>query len=164
MCRLLMCSLLRCARWGLFLPLLCLLLLLASATAWASETPEMPETYQITAAELRQLEGNLTRLQQINDSLRQTCGQQQNRLVDLATALNRAEQQLATAQRQQTALQLQIQTLQDRSTKQEQLLNEANESFRKYAADQKRTRVRIKAQRNAWEAVAACALIAFVAK
>lgn len=161
MCRLLMCSLLRCARWGLFLPLLCLLVLLPAATSSASETPA---TYQITAAELTELQDNLSRLQLINDSLRQTCGQQQNRLVDLATALNRAEQQLATAQRQQTALQMQIQTLQDRSTKQEQLLNEANESFRKYTADQKRTRVRIKAQRNAWEAVAACALIAFVAK
>ena len=153
---------LRC--YAFWLAFLSSLLLFSAATFAASGTPEMPETYQITAAELRQLEGNLTRLQQINDSLRQTCGQQQNRLVDLATALNRAEQQLATAQRQQTALQLQIQTLQDRSTKQEQLLNEANESFRKYAADQKRTRVRIKAQRNAWEAVAACALIAFVAK
>ena len=158
MCRLLMRALLRCARWGLFLPLLCLLVLLPAATSSASET------YTITEAELRQLESNLTRLQQINDSLRQTCGQQQNRLVDLATALNRAEQQLATAQRQQTALQLQIQTLQDRSTKQEQLLNEANKSFRKYAAEEKARRVRIKAQRNAWETVAACALIAFVAK
>jgi predicted nucleic acid-binding Zn-ribbon protein len=128
-----------------------LLVLLPAATSWASETPA---TYQITAAELTELQDNLSRLQLINDSLRQTCGQQQNRLVDLATALNRAEQQLATAQRQQTALQLQIQTLQDRSTKQEQLLNEANESFRKYAADQKRTRVRIKAQRNTWTAAA----------
>ena len=153
---------LRC--YAFWLAFLSSLLLFSAATFAASGTPEMPETYQVTAAELRQLESNLTRLQQINDSLRQTCGQQQNRLVDLATALNRAEQQLATAQRQQTALQLQIQTLQDRSTKQEQLLNEANESFRKYAADQKRTRVRIKAQRNAWEAVAACALIAFAAK
>ena len=161
MCRLLIRALLRCARWGLFLPLLCLLVLLPAATSSASETPA---TYQITAAELTELQDNLSRLQLINDRLRQTCGQQQNRLVDLATALNRAKQQLATAQRQQTALQLQIQTLQDRSTKQEQLLNEANESFRKYAADQKRTRVRIKAQRNAWEAVAACALIAFAAK
>ena len=153
---------LRC--YAFWLAFLSSLLLFSAATFAASGTPEMPETYTVTEAELRQLEGNLTRLQQINDSLRQTCGQQQNRLVDLATALNRAEQQLATAQRQQTALQLQIQTLQDRSTKQEQLLNEANESFRKYAADQKRTRVRIKAQRNAWEAVAACALIAFAAK
>ena len=153
---------LRC--YAFWLAFLSSLLLFSAATFAASGTPEMPETYQITAAELRQLEGNLTRLQQINDSLRQTCGQQQNRLVDLATALNRAEQQLATAQRQQTALQLQIQTLQDRSTKQEQLLNEANESFRKYAAEEKARRVRIKAQRNAWEAVAACALIAFAAK
>ena len=160
MCRLLMRALLRCARWGLFLPLLCLLVLLPAATSSASETP----AYQVTAAELRQLESNLTRLQQINDSLRQTCGQQQNRLVDLATALNRAEQQLATAQRQQTALQLQIQTLQDRSTKQEQLLNEANKSFEMFAKEEKARRVRIKAQRNAWEAVAACALIAFVVR
>ena len=148
MCRLLMCSLLRCARWGLFLPLL---LLLAPVTSWASETPA---TYQITAAELTELQDNLSRLQLINDSLRQTCGQQQNRLVDLATALNRAEQQLATAQRQQTALQLQIQTLQDRSTKQEQLLNEANKSFEMFAKEEKARRVRIKAQRNTWVAAA----------
>ena len=161
MCRLLMCALLRCARWGLFLPLLCLSLSFVPATASASETPA---TYQITAAELTELQDNLSRLQLINDSLRQTCGQQQNRLVDLATALNRAEQQLATAQRQQTALQLQIQTLQDRSTKQEQLLNEANKSFEMFAKEEKARRVRIKAQRNAWEAVAACALIAFVTK
>ena len=161
MCRLLMRALLRCARWGLFLPLLCLSLSFVPATASASETPA---TYQITAAELTELQDNLSRLQLINDSLRQTCGQQQNRLVDLATALNRAEQQLATAQRQQTALQLQIQTLQDRSTKQEQLLNEANKSFEMFAKEEKARRVRIKAQRNAWEAVAACALIAFVAK
>ena len=151
MCRLLMRALLRCARWGLFLPLLCLLVLLPAATSSASETPA---TYQITAAELTELQDNLSRLQLINDSLRQTCGQQQNRLVDLATALNRAEQQLATAQRQQTALQLQIQTLQDRSTKQEQLLNEANKSFEMFAKEEKARRVRIKAQRNTWAAAA----------
>ena len=151
MCRLLMCSLLRCARCGLFLPLLCLLVLLPAATSSASETPA---TYQITAAELRQLESNLTRLQQFNASLRQTCGQQQNRLVDLATALNRAEQQLATAQRQQTALQLQIQTLPAKSEKQEESLKTANESLTAFAAEQKRTRLRIKAQRNTWAAAA----------
>ena len=149
MCRLLMRALLRCARWGLFLPLLCLLVLLPAATSSASETPA---TYQIAAAELTELQDNLSRLQLINDSLRQTCGQQQNRLVDLATALNRAEQQLATAQRQQTALQLQIQTLITNSKKQETSLQAANESFRKYAAEEKARRVRIKAQRNTWAA------------
>lgn len=158
MCRLLMCSLLRCARWGLFLPLLCLLVLLPAATSSASET------YTITEAELRQLEVNLTRLQQINDSLTQALGEQRNKAVDLQTALTEAQEQLTEARRRQMALQLQIQTLQDRSTKQEQLLNEANESFVKFGEEQKRTRLRVKAQRNAWEAVAACALIAFVAK
>lgn len=161
MCRLLMCSLLRCARWGLFLPLLCLLVLLPAATSSASETPA---TYQITAAELTELQDNLSRLQLINDSLRQTCGLQQNRLVDLATALNRAEQQLATAQRQQTALQLQIQTLQDRSTKQEQLLNEANKSLAEYATEAKKTRLRIKAQRNTWAAAAGLLAVGFALK
>ena len=161
MCRLLMCSLLRCARWGLFLPLLCLLVLLPAATSSASETPA---TYQITAAELQRLDDNLTRLKQINEELRQASGQQKNQIVDLQTALTQAQQQLTEARRQQTVLQLQIQTLIANSKKQETSLQAANESFRKYAADQKRTRVRIKAQRNAWEAVAACALIAFVVK
>lgn len=160
MCRLLMRALLRCARWGLFLPLLCLLVLLPAATSSASGTP----AYQVTAAELQRLDDNLTRLKQINEELRQASGQQKNQIVDLQTALTQAQQQLTEARRQQTVLQLQIQTLIANSKKQETSLQAANESFREYAADQKRTRVRIKAQRNAWEAVAACALIAFVVK
>ena len=161
MCRLLMCSLLRCARWGLFLPLLCLLVLLPAATSSASETPE---TYQVTAAELQRLDDNLTRLKQINEELRQASGQQKNQIVDLQTALTQAQQQLTEARRQQMVLQLQIQTLIAKSEKQEESLKTANESLTAFAAEQKRTRLRVKAQRNAWEAVAACALIAFVAK
>ena len=161
MCRLLMCSLLRCARWGLFLPLLCLLVLLPAATSSASETPE---TYQVTAAELQRLDDNLTRLKQINEELRQASGQQKNQIVDLQTALTQAQQQLTEARRQQTVLQLQIQTLITNSKKQETSLQAANKSFVKFGEEQKRTRLRIKAQRNAWEAVAACALIAFVVK
>ena len=161
MCRLLMCSLLRCARWGLYLPLLCLLVLLPAATSSASETPE---TYQVTAAELQRLDDNLTRLKQINEELRQASGQQKNQIVDLQTALTQAQQQLTEARRQQTVLQLQIQTLITNSKKQETSLQAANESFVKFGEEQKRTRLRVKAQRNAWEAVAACALIAFVAK
>ena len=150
MCRLLMRALLRCARLGLFLPLLCLLVLLPAATSSASGTP----AYQVTAAELQRLDDNLTRLKQINEELRQASGQQKNQIVDLQTALTQAQQQLTEARRQQTALQLQIQTLQDRSTKQEQLLNEANKSFEMFAAEEKARRVRIKAQRNTWAAAA----------
>ena len=151
MCRLLMCSLLRCARWGLFLPLLCLLVLFPAATSSASETPA---TYQITAAELQRLDDNLTRLKQINEELRQASGQQKNQIVDLLTALTQAQQQLTEARRQQMVLQLQIQTLIAKSEKQEESLKTANESLTAFAADQKRTRVRIKAQRNTWVAAA----------
>lgn len=159
MCRLLMRALLRCARWGLFLPLLCLLVLLPSATSSASETPA---TYQITAAELQQLEGNLTRLQQINDSLTQELGAQKNKAVDLQTALTEAQEQLTEARWRQTALQVELANLKDLSKMQAESLEKANKSFETFAAEEKARRVRIKAQRNAWEAVAACALIAFV--
>lgn len=158
MCRLLMCSLLRCARWGLFLPLLCLLVLLPAATSSASET------YTITEAELRQLESNLTRLQQINDSLTQALGEQRNKAVDLQTALTEAQEQLTEARRRQTALQVELANLKDLSKMQAESLEKANKSFEMFAKEEKARRVRIKAQRNAWEAVAACALIAFVAK
>ena len=161
MCRLLMCSLLRCARWGLYLPLLCLLVLLPAATSSASETPA---TYQITAAELRQLESNLTRLQQINDSLTQALGEQRNKAVDLQTALTEAQKQLTEARRRQTALQAELANLKDLSKMQAESLEKANKSFEMFAKEEKARRVRIKAQRNAWEAVAACALIAFVVK
>ena len=158
MCRLLMRALLRCARWGLFLPLLCLLVLLPAATSSASET------YTVTEAELRQLESNLTRLQQINDSLTQALGEQRNKAVDLQTALTEAERQLTEARRRQTALQAELDNLKDLSKMQAESLEKANKSFEMFAKEEKARRVRIKAQRNAWEAVAACALIAFVAK
>ena len=156
MCRLLMCSLLRCARWGLFLPLL---LLLAPVTSWASETPA---TYQITAAELTELQDNLSRLQLINDSLRQTCGQQQNRLVDLATALTEAQKQLTEARRRQTALQVELANLKDLSKMQAESLEKANKSFETFAAEEKVRRLRIKAQRNTWLTVSLVAATAAI--
>ena len=148
MCRLLMCSLLRCARWGLFLPLLCLLVLLPAATSSASETPE--PMYQITESELRTLETNLAQLRSANERLQ----------VDL-----RAQSSEATALRKEvTALRKELSDLKALSVTQESSLTNANKLLEEYAIEAKRERLRIKAQRNAWEAVAACALIAFVAK
>ena len=153
---------LRC--YAFWLAFLSSLLLFSAATFAASETPEMPETYQITAAELRQLESNLTRLQQINDSLTQALGEQRNKAVDLQIALTEAQEQLTEARRRQTALQVELANLKDLSKMQAESLEKANKSFEMFAKEEKARRVRIKAQRNAWEAVAACALIAFVAK
>lgn len=67
MCRLLMCTLLRCARWSLLLCLLCLLVLLPAATSSASGMQE--PVYQITESELTMLETNLAQLKSINDRL-----------------------------------------------------------------------------------------------
>ena len=153
---------LRC--YAFWLAFLSSFLLFSAATFAASGTPEMPETYQVTAAELQQLEGNLTRLQQINDSLTQELGAQKNKAVDLQTALTEAQEQLTEARRRQTALQVELANLKDLSKMQAESLEKANKSFETFAAEEKARRVRIKAQRNAWEAVAACALIAFVAK
>ena len=151
MCRLLIRALLRCARWGLFLPLLCLLVLLPAATSSASETPE---TYQITAAELTELQDNLSRLQLINDSLTQALGEQRNKAVDLQTALTEAQEQLTEARRRQTALQVELANLKDLSKMQAESLEKANKSFETFAAEEKARRVRIKAQRNTWVAAA----------
>lgn len=159
MCRLLMCSLLRCARWGLFLPLL---LLLAPVTSWASETPQ--EAYTVTAAELRQLEGNLTRLQQINDSLTQALGAQKNKAVDLQTALTEAQEQLTEARRRQTALQAELTSLKSLSKMQAESLEKANKSFETFAAEEKARRLRIKAQRNTWAAAAGLLAVGFALK
>ena len=156
MCRLLMCSLLRCARWGLYLPLLCLLVLLAPATSSASET------YTITEAELRQLESNLTRLQQINDSLTQALGAQKNKAVDLQTALSVAQKQLTEARRRQTALQAELTSLKSLSKMQAESLEKANKSFERFAKEEKARRVRIKAQRNTWLTVSLVAATAAI--
>ena len=144
------------------MPLLCLLVLLPAATSWASEMPQ--EAYTVTAAELRQLDDNLSRLQLINDSLTQALGEQRNKAVDLQTALTEAQKQLIAAGNRQTALQAELDNLKDLSKMQAESLEKANKSFEMFAKEEKARRVRIKAQRNAWEAVAACALIAFVVK
>ena len=68
------------------------------------------------------------------------------------------------AQQELKQLQLQIATLKALSVNQENSLQKVNESFKQYAEEQKRTRLRIKAQRNTWEAVAACLVIALAVK
>lgn len=138
--------------------LLFCLLLCASAqvTLAASATPGEP-TYTITETELKQLENNLTELKTINEVLRTACSGQQIKAAELQVKLTKAEELSRT-------LQIQLADLQAKSTRQEALLTQANESLKEYAAEEKRTRLRIKAQRNTWEAVAAGLLIAWAAK
>lgn len=122
-------------------------LLLAPATCSASGTPE--PVYQITEQELTQLETNLTRLEQLSQA-------QQGELTRLREQLKKSEQELQLLKNQLNTSKEQLMTAQ-------QLLQTANESLQQFAAEEKRTRLRIKAQRNLWECVSmAFAIVAAV--
>ena len=141
----------------LFLSLLfCWWLLVASGTCSASEMPE-PQTATVEIAELNRLDNIFSQLSQVNGKL-------QNELTDSKTALIKSQAELKRAQQELKQLQLQIATLKALSVNQENSLQKVNESFKQYAEEQKRTRLRIKAQRIAWEAVAACLVVALVTK
>lgn len=103
------------------------------------------------------MESNLTRLQQINDSLTQALGEQRNKAVDLQTALTEAR-------RRQTALQAELTSLKILSKMQAESLEKANKSFETFAAEEKARRVRIKAQRNTWAAAAGILAAGFALK
>lgn len=131
--------------------LLCLLywwLFLAPATASASGTPE--RTYTITETELEGLSIRLQKLAQISRTQKTESKQLQEQLTKLEQELARLKNQLATSNTQLTQAQNSLQN--------------ANQLLDQYGKEAKRTRLRIKAQRNAWEAIAACLVIALSVK
>ena len=132
----------------LFLLLLCLFcwwLLGGSGTCSASGTPQ---TYTITAAELQGLDSRLERLGQLSETQRLESMRLQAQLTKSAEQLRTLQTQLATS----TAQLEQAQS---------SLLN-ANQLLEQYATEAKRTRVRIKAQRNTWLTVALVAATAAI--
>ena len=136
--------------------LFCFWLFAGSATASASGTPD-PQTVTMEMAELNRLDSIFSQLSQVNGKL-------QNELTDSKAALLKSQEALKKAQQELKQLQLQIATLKALSVNQENSLQKVNESFKQYAEEQKRTRLRIKAQRNFWECFAAAAVIVAVAK
>lgn len=132
--------------------------LLAQATCSASGTqvpnPKPAITYQITEPELHRLDEIFIQLSQNNGKL-------QNELTDSRTELAKSQEALKKAQQELIKLQLQISELKSLSVNQENSLQKVNESFNRYAAEVKQERLRIKAQRNAWQgAVVVLAVIA----
>ena len=119
-----------------------------SATASASGMPE--PTYTITETELTQLENNISTLKSINDRLQTDLRAQSNEATMLRKELN--------------ALRKELSDLKQQSMMQESSLTNANKSLAEYATEAKRTRLRIKAQRNGWAATAACLAIALAVK
>ena len=131
--------------------LLCFLSLLF---AWwvlsASATCSASGTYTMMEAEMQALDSRLNRLAQISST-------QQTESKRLQEQLTRSEAQLKTLKIQLDTSTAQLQTAQ------ESLAN-ANQFLKESAAEEKRTRLRIKAQRNTWIAIASCLLVALAVK
>lgn len=127
-------------------------LVFAPVTSAESAMPEKQTVamYQITEPELVQLETNLAQLKSINSRLQ----------VDL-----REQSSEATRLRQELdALREELEQLRSLSAKQEDSLTSANKLLEEYAIAAKKERLRIKAQRNTWAAVAACLVVALTVK
>lgn len=136
----------------------CLSLLLCALPCYAAPSPDTNtapgKMYTLTEQELAILEQNSNELAKINEQLRQTCNGQEVQLTTL-------REQLTQAQELSLKLKNQIDSLTAQSAEQRSLIEKTNESLQKFAQEEKRTRLRIKRQRNGWEAAAA--LLACVA-
>lgn len=132
-------------KW-LFLFLLCLFLwwlYSASATCSASGT------YTVTEAELKALEVRLDKLNQISVTQQAESKRLTDTLTKSQAELNLLKNQLTISKEQLTQAQ-------------ESLAN-ANRSLQEYAAEEKRKRLKIKAQRNMWIGFTITAIIVAVA-
>jgi len=133
--------------------LLCWWLFFAPGTCSASGTQiPVPEekTYTITETQLRGLEQRLTLLDQV-------LAQQNPELTTLQLQLTESRRELAT-------LRNELSISKEQLTKAEDSLRNANLYLEKCAAEEKKTRLKIKAQRNTWAAVAACLVVALAVK
>ena len=136
----------------------CLSLLLLALPCYAApplDTNTAPvKMYTLSEQELATLEWNSSELAKINETLRKTCNGQEVQLTTL-------REQLTQAQELSMKLKNQIDSLTAQSAEQQSLIEKTNELLKKSAQEEKRTRLRIKRQRNTWEAAAA--LLACVA-
>lgn len=129
-----------------------LLLLLSLLFCWwlfsASATCSASGTYQITEEELTQLETNLRTLEQLSST-------QKTELTRLQEQLTKSEQELAL-------LKSQLATSSTQLTQAQNSLQTANELLKQYADEEKKKRLKIKAQRNTYFTLMVAATIAAV--
>jgi septal ring factor EnvC (AmiA/AmiB activator) len=127
----------------LFLSLLfCWWLFFAPGTCSASGT------YQITEAELTQLEINLRKLEQLSSTQK--------------TELTRLQEQLTKSERELALLKSQLATSSTQLTQAQNSLQTANELLDKFVQEEKKKRLKIKAQRNTYFCLMVAATIAAV--
>ena len=116
--------------------LLLLSLLLCSWLGLFPGTCSASGTYQITEAELTRLETNLRKLEQLSSTQK--------------TELTRLREQLAQSQEQLQMLKAQLNTSAEQLTTAQNSLQTANELLDKFAQEEKKKRLKIKAQRNGY--------------
>ena len=82
----------------------------------------------------------------------------------VSTAKSRIDNAAAAADRELATLRNELSISKEQLTKAEDSLRNANLYLEKCAAEEKKTRLKIKAQRNTWAAVAACLVVALAVK
>ena len=133
------------------------LLFFASGSASAAGTIEPGASYVISGKQLMTLNDDLNRLKAIN-------AQQQQRLEKQTVQLSQLQMQLEEARASLQTSREDLQKAKENSAKANDSLTNANQSLTAWSAEEKRTRLRIKRQRNSWEAIAAGLLVAWAAK
>ncbi len=119
--------------------LLLLLSLLLCVWVLPSGTASASGMYQITEEELTQLEVNLRKLEQLSNT-------QKTELIRLQEQLTKSEQELALLKNQLATSSKQLTTAQNS-------LDSANQLLKQFAEEEKKKRLKIKAQRNTYFAL-----------
>lgn len=127
---------------GVVLVLVCFSASLCSASA----TIDANKTYTISGAKLLKLDSNLKQLKDINKKQQTQLAEQLQQIKLLNEKLEKAEE---SAKESSEALK-QAETA---STKAQDSLTNVNQSLMKLSLNEKETRLRIKRQRNMWEAI-----------
>ncbi len=123
----------------------------------SAATLEDNGTYQITGRQLRVLDSNLKKLKDINELQQSRLNEQQSQITQLNEKLARAEKSLEESNEALT-------TADGALTKAQDSLTSANKSLMKLSKEEKRTRLRIKRQRNTFIVVSSLLLISYLKK
>ena len=141
--------------WREFLRKLCiaaLLSLLACLLLDISFVSAQERTYEITEAELAQLEENLSELATVN-------GEQREKLATLQEMLETSETRLEASERKSQMLGARLDLLSKELIGQASSLENANRLLQEYEQEERRTKSRLKRQRNIAYVLAAIAVI-----
>ena len=146
--------------WKVFLKRLCiaaLLFLLSVLLLGCTSASAQERMYEITEAEVTQLEENLSELSNVNEG-------QREKLWNLQEMLKASETRLEASERNSKMLSVKLDWLSKELTTQAASLENANRLLQEYEEEERRTKRRIERQRNIAYVLAAIAVIFCAAK